>query len=168
MRRADEDDYREYVAARMERLRRTAYLLCHDWHRADDVVAVTLGRLYRHWGRARRMERLDAYVGRMLLNAWHDEGRRAARETATEDVAAADRGGRPGPDVVERLSQLELLRQLPPRRRAAVVLRFYYDLSVQETADALGCSEGTVKSLTSRGLESLRALTVLTDVTEDR
>lgn len=84
-------------------------------------------------------------------------------------MAGADRG-RPGPDVVERLSQLELLRQLPPRRREAVVLRFYYDLSVQETAAALGCSEGTVKSLTSRGLESLRALTVLAETvpTEDR
>ena len=111
---------------------------------------MTLSRLYRHWVRARRMERLDAYVGRILVNVWHDEGRRAARETATADVAAADRGGA-GPDVVERLSQLELLRQLPPRRRAAVVLRFYYDLSVQETATALGCSEGTVKSLTSAG-----------------
>jgi RNA polymerase sigma-70 factor (sigma-E family) len=166
VRRADEDDYREYVAARMERLRRTAYLLCHDWHVADDVVSVTLGRLYRHWGRARRVERLDAYVGRMLVNAWHDEGRRAARETPTAELPAG--AGRPGPDVAERLSQLELLRRLPPRRRAAVVLRFYYDLSVQETAGALGCSEGTVKSLTSRGLESLRALTVLADVTEDR
>ena len=167
MRRADEDDYREYVEARMERLRRTAYLLCHDWHRADDIVSVTLGRLYRHWQRARRVERLDAYVGRMLLNAWRDEGRRGARETATADLAATD-AGRAGPDVVERLSQLELLRRLPPRRREAVVLRFYYDLSVQETAAALGCSEGTVKSLTSRGLESLRALTVPTDVMEDR
>jgi RNA polymerase sigma-70 factor (sigma-E family) len=162
VRRPDEEDYREYVAARMERLRRTAYLLCHDWHTADDVVAVTLGRLYRHWGRARRVDRLDAYVGRMLVNAWRDEARRAGRETAAGDVPAADRAGSE-PDVAERLSQLELLRRLPPRRREAVVLRFYYDLSIQETAAALGCSEGTVKSLTSRGLESLRALVELTD-----
>jgi RNA polymerase sigma-70 factor (sigma-E family) len=162
VRRTEEDDYREYVAARMDRLRRTAYLLCHDWRVADDLVSVTLGRLYRRWGRARRVERLDAYVGRILLNTWRDEARRAARETPSADVGGAD-PGRAGPDLAERLSQLELLRRLPPRRREAVVLRFYYDLSVQETATALGCTEGTVKSLTSRGLESLRALTALAD-----
>lgn len=60
--------------------------------------------------------------------------------------------------MVERLSQLELLRRLPPRQRAAVVLRFYDDLSIQETAAALGCSEGTITSLSSRGLHALRGL----------
>lgn len=157
MRRSDEDGYTEYVAARLPALRRTAFLLCSDWHLADDLVSVTLGKLYRHWARARTADRLDAYVTRMLTNVWRDEARRAARRTA-EPSWDDERPAPPGPDVVERLSQLELLRRLSPRRRAAVVLRFYCDLSVAETATALGCSEGTVKSLTSRGLESLREL----------
>lgn len=154
MRRADEDDYREYVAGRLPALRRTAYLLCHDWHQADDVVSVTLGKLYRHWQRARRVDRLDAYVGRILINSWQDEARREARHGRTG--ALPDTEAPPGPDLVERLSQLELLRRLPDRQRAAVVLRFYYDLSIHETAAALDVTEGTVKSLTSRGLASLR------------
>ena len=155
MRARDEDDYREYVAARLDRWRRTAYLLCHDWHLADDLVSITAGKLYRHWARVRRVERLDAYVGRMLVNTWQDEARRSSRRDVPLD--GHDRIS-PPLDVVERLSQLELLRRLPARQRAAVVLRFYDDLSIQETAAALGCTEGTVKSLSSRGLQSLRAL----------
>lgn len=156
MRSSDEDTYTEYVTARLPALRRTAFLLCSDWHRADDLVSVTLGKLYRHWGRARRADRLDAYVTRMLTNVWRDELRRTARETGGDPTG--DRPAPDGPDVVERLSQLELLRRLSPRRRAAVVLRFYCDLSIAETAAALGCNEGTVKSLTSRGLQALREL----------
>jgi RNA polymerase sigma-70 factor (sigma-E family) len=153
----DEDDYREYVAARLDGWRRTAYLLCHDWHLADDLVSITAGKLYRYWNRVRQVERLDAYVGRMLVNTWQDEARRSSRRDLAFGVDA-DAPAPPGPDVVERLTQLELLRRLPPRQRAAVVLRYYDDLSVQETAAALGCTEGTVKSLSSRGLQSLRAL----------
>lgn len=156
MRGRDEDDYRDYVAGRLTGWRRTAYLLCHDWHLADDLVSITAGKLYRHWSRVRRVERLDAYVGRMLVNAWQDELRRTSRRHVVADVDERTPAP-PGPDVAERLSQLELLRRLPPRQRAAVVLRFYEDLSVQDTAAALGCTEGTVKSLSSRGLQSLRA-----------
>jgi RNA polymerase sigma-70 factor (sigma-E family) len=157
VRRSNEDDYRDYVTARMGALRRTAYLICHDWHLADDLVSITLGKLYRSWGRAGRMERLDAYVHRILVNVWQDELRRTARR-GTAYGLDDQRPAPDGPDVVERLSQLELLRRLPPRQRAAVVLRFYDDLSIQETAAALGCSEGTIKSLSSRGLRALRGL----------
>jgi RNA polymerase sigma-70 factor (sigma-E family) len=157
VRRSDEDDYREYVTARLGALRRTAYLICHDWHLADDLVSITLGRLYRSWGRARHVERLDAYVHRILVNTWQDEARKAARRGSPYGLD--DQRPAPAePDVVERLTQLELLRRLPPRQRAAVVLRFYDDLSIQETAAALGCSEGTIKSLSSRGLRALRGL----------
>jgi RNA polymerase sigma-70 factor (sigma-E family) len=162
VRRADEDDYREYVTARLGALRRTAYLICHDWHLADDLVSITLGKLYRSWSRARRVERLDAYVHRILVNVWQDELRRSARRGAAAGPVD-DRPAPDGPDVVERLSQLELLRRLPPRQRAAVVLRFYDDLSIQETAAALGCTEGTIKSLSSRGLRALRGLAEQTE-----
>nr|BFE64407.1 SigE family RNA polymerase sigma factor [Dactylosporangium thailandense] len=150
-----EQSYREYVAGNLERLRRTAFLLCGDWHTADDLVSTVLAKLYRHWRRAARFEHLDAYVRRMLMRAWLDERRRPwRRETATEvlpDVSA------PGPDADRRLAVLSLLGSLPPRRRAVLVLRYFCDLSVEETAEALGCTEGTVKSQTARALESLRA-----------
>src|SRR4051794_21607000 len=146
MRTSEEAAYREYVVGRIGVLRRAAYLLCHDWHTADDLVSVTITKLYRQWSRAHRFANLDAYTHRILVNAGRAEGRRPwRRETATDLLP--DRPGVPAAAAVdERLSQLELLRRLPPRRRAAVVLRFYCDLSVEQTATALGCTDGTVKS----------------------
>ena len=153
---ADEDAYREFVTARMDRLRRTAYLMSHDWHTADDLVAVAVDKLYRHWRRARAASNVDGYVHRILVNVWLDERRRPwRREVVTDRLPdRADAASQPADDDGRPL--LALLRTLTPRRRAAIVLRFYSELSVEETAEALGCSEGTVKSLTSRGLADLR------------
>lgn len=87
MKRSDEAAYREYVAARMEPLRRTAYLFCRNWHTADDLVSVTIGKLYRNWHRAREVDNLDAYVQRILLRVWLDEKRRPwRREEATDQL----------------------------------------------------------------------------------
>jgi RNA polymerase sigma-70 factor (sigma-E family) len=158
MNTVEEAAYREYVTARMHSLRRTAYLLCHDWHTADDLVSITLGKLYRHWGRSQQVEHLDAYVHRILLNSWLDERRRPwRRETPTDDLP--DESVAPAPvDEGDRQGVLELLRQLPGRKRAIVVLRYYCDLSVEETADILGCATGTVRSQSTRALQTLRAL----------
>src|SRR4029079_14224207 len=138
------------------RLRRIAYLLCHDWHTADDLVSVTIGQLYRNWSHAKGADHLDAYVRTILLRSWLDERRRPwRREQATDDlpeVAVDDPA-----DALERMTLLQLLASLTPRRRAAVVLRFYFDLSVEQTAEELGCSAGTVKSLTARALEAMTA-----------
>jgi RNA polymerase sigma-70 factor (sigma-E family) len=153
LRTADEEAYREYLVARMERLRRAAYLLCQDWHLADDLVSVTIDKLYRNWSRARGATNLDAYVQRILTNTWLDEVRRPwRREILTDRLPER---ARHTDTVDDRLSMLDLLTSLTPRRRAAVVLRYYCDLSVEETADILGCSTGTVKSLTSRALAHL-------------
>ena len=150
-----ESAFREYVTSRLDILRRTAYLLCRDWHTADDLVSVTITKLYRHWHRIGRDERLDGYVNKVLLRVWLDERRRPwRREQPTEELPES-----PIPvdlQVVDRAQLLDLLDSLPPRRRAAVVLRLYLDLSVEETAEILGCSTGTVKSQTARGLETLR------------
>jgi RNA polymerase sigma-70 factor (sigma-E family) len=159
--RVEEDEYRQFVAARLEPLRVTAYLLCRDWHLADDLVAITIGKLYRHWRRVRAMEHVDAYVRGMLTNAWLDERRRPwRREKVTDNLPDRAEVTAPGAALADRDLLLELLAQLPPRRRAVVVLRFYCDLSVEETARQLGISEGTVKSQAARGLESLRAVVV--------
>ncbi|MEU4771259.1 SigE family RNA polymerase sigma factor [Micromonospora sp. NPDC023644] len=159
MNRADEDEYRQFVSVRLESLRITAYLLCREWHTADDLVSITIGKLYRHWRRVRRVEHVDAYVRGMLTNAWLDERRRPwRRERSTDDLPDRAEPNVPEVALADRELLLDLLAQLPPRRRAVVVLRFYCDLSVEETARALGISAGTVKSQAARGLESLRAL----------
>ncbi|MGX1615335.1 SigE family RNA polymerase sigma factor [Micromonospora chalcea] len=159
MNQADEDEYRQFVSARLEPLRVTAYLLCRDWHTADDLVSITVGKLYRHWRRVRRMEHVDAYVRGMLTNAWLDERRRPwRRERSTDEVPDSVETTLPEVTLADRELLLDLLAQLPARRRAVVVLRFYCDLSVEETARAMGVSTGTVKSQAARGLESLRAL----------
>lgn len=162
MKREDEPEYREYVAARLESLRRIAFLLCHDWHAADDLVSTTLLKLYRHWSRARRADNMDAYVRGMLTHAWLDERRRPWRRERPqaelpEVVATPDE-----PD--DRTGIGRLLRALAPRQRAVVVLRFYCDLSVEQTANLLGVSEGTVKSQSARGLETLRGLATKANV----
>ena len=157
MKRSEETAYREYVTSRMEVMRRTAYLLCRDWHTADDLVSITIAKLYRHWARIGGAASLDAYVRKVLLRTWLDEKRRPwhRREQPTDELPEL-----PSVDefvVVSRAQLLDLLDGLPPRRRAAVVLRLYLDLSVEETAEILGCSVGTVKSQTARGLDTLRA-----------
>ena len=154
---SDAANYREYVAARMDGFRRTAYLLCGDWHTADDLVSVALTNLFRHWRRVSRMDNIDAYVRRSLLRAWLNERRRPWRRESSSAVVP-DRPGNAGPDAVaDRLTVLALLAELPPRRRAVLVLRYFCDLSVEETAAELRCSTGTVKSQTSRAIEALRA-----------
>lgn len=137
--------------------RRTAFLLCRDWHLADDLVATVLDKLFRQWHRRDSIRSLDAYVGGMLARAVVDEHRRPWRRERLEDVPVD--GVSEGADAaVERLTLDSYLAQLGPRRRAVLVLRFYCDLSVEETAEILGVSAGTVKSQTSRGLETMRAL----------
>ena len=154
MRRAEEQVYRDFVMSRLESLRRTAYLLCRDAHLADDLVSITLTKLYRSWRRAVAADNLDAYVRGMLTKSWLSERRRPwRRESSVEflpDVGVADTAP---PD---RAQLLRLLANLPPRQRAVVVLRFYCDLSVAQTAETLGITEGAVKSQSARGLAALR------------
>ncbi|MFE9693398.1 SigE family RNA polymerase sigma factor [Micromonospora sp. NPDC005806] len=158
MKRADEDEYRQFVTARLEQLRRTAYLLCRDWHTADDLVSITLGKLYRGWRRVRAAENVDAYVRRVLTHAWLDERRRPWRRERSTDEIPDGPAPDTGPSLADRELLLDLLGRLPERRRAVLVLRFYCDLSVEETAEILGVTTGTVKSQAARALETLRVL----------
>jgi RNA polymerase sigma-70 factor (sigma-E family) len=157
MRAREEREFREFVAARMVALRRFAYLLCGDPHGADDVVSVTLAKLFRHWRRVSQLAHPDAYLRRMLVSSYLDERRRPWRhERPTE--AVPEPPPVPAPDVVDRLALMRVLDRLSPRRRAVLVLRFYADLSVEQTAEALGCAPGTVKALTHQALGQLRTL----------
>ncbi|MBO0867037.1 MAG: SigE family RNA polymerase sigma factor [Micromonosporaceae bacterium] len=164
--------FREYAAGRLDRLRRTAYLLCGDWHAADDLASTVLVKLLRHWRRISTVDDLDGYVRRMLLRAWLDERRRPwRREHPTaelpEPAAPADPGGRDDGGVVNRVTLVTHLAMLPPRRRAVLVLRFFEDLSVEQTAEVLGCSTGTVKSQTARALETMRIRLAAADAPEN-
>ena len=149
--------FREYAAARRGDLRRTAYLLCGDWYLADDLVQDALATLYVHWRRVRARGEVDAYVRRMLVNGFLATKRRSWRREVTAatlpdtpaPVGDADHGTR---DMLRRA-----LLHLQPSQRTIVVLRYWDDLSVEQTAAILGCSTGNVKSQAARGLAHLRA-----------
>jgi RNA polymerase sigma-70 factor (sigma-E family) len=159
--RNDEEEYAEYAADALVRLKRIAYLLCHDWHRAEDLTQTALTRLYVHWRRASAAENLDAYVGAILMNTYLSEQRTAwwKRTHVESDVGellpVAVRDSAPVEDLLDLRAAL---RTLSPGRRAIVVLRYYCDYSIEQTAQILGCSIGTVKSQTSRALGQLRVV----------
>jgi RNA polymerase sigma-70 factor (sigma-E family) len=147
-------DYVEYVRLRLSWLRRVAFLLCQDAHRADDLVQVAITQLYVHWRRIREVDNLDGYARTVLVRVYLGERRKwVSRVTLRPEVP--DVAVEPV-DHAGRLAVRRALADLAPRQRATVVLRFYCDLSVEQTADTLGCSPGTVKSQTAKGLDTLR------------
>lgn len=158
MRKTHEEAYTEYVTARQAALRRAAFLLCGDWHRADDLVQETITKLYVRWRRASAADNVDGYVHTMLVRTFLDEKRLRWSKVRLLAELPTDLAAGPGPDTETRLALREALAQVPPRQRAALVLRFYCDLSVEQTAEVLGCATGTVKSQTAHGLSALRRL----------
>lgn len=152
--------FEAYVTARQSRLLRTAYLLTGDQHSAEDLLQTALAKLYLSWHRVQQRESLDGYVRRIMVNEHTSWWRRAwrHREHSVDVVPenTAHRTSHPH-ELAERDALWAVVRDLPPRQRAAVVLRFYEDLSEVETARVLACSVGNVKSQTSRALSTLRA-----------
>jgi RNA polymerase sigma-70 factor (sigma-E family) len=148
-------EYVEFVESRLTSLRRMAYLLCQDWHAADDLVQVTITQLFRHWPRARRMDNVDGYVRRILFRTFLTEQRSLWRKRIQLAASPPERpAALSDPDAV--LDVRGALALVPPRQRATLVLRFYCDLDVEQAAVALGCSAGTVKSQTAKGLAAMR------------
>jgi RNA polymerase sigma-70 factor (sigma-E family) len=156
---ADRDEeFDAYFRARRDAVRRTAFLLCGDWHRADDHAQAAFVALHRHWRRIRDRSALDAWMRRTLVRSVVDESRRPWRR---ERSTASPVEPPPAPSVADGVATrhvlVDALRVVPPRQRAVLVLRFLDGLDVASTADALGCSTGTVKSQTADGLAALRA-----------
>ncbi len=156
---ADRDaEFGEFLDSRAVVMRRTAYLLCGgDWHRAEDLVATTLMKIYVAWPRLRVDGAVDAYSRKVMVRTAIDEARRAyrRRESIVDEL----------PDVVDPAGGVEesmdvrrALARLPAGQRAVVVMRYWEDLSVAETAAVLGKSEGTIKSQAAKGLAALRKL----------
>jgi RNA polymerase sigma-70 factor (sigma-E family) len=152
----EDAEYTEFVSARLESLRRLAYLLCGDPHRADDIVQQAITKLYLRWRKLADVANLDQYLRTIVLREFIDERRRSWAKVRLV-AQAPDTATRPD-DPAARVDLRAALLRLPKRQRAVVVLRFLSDLSVEDTAQALGCSVGTVKSQTSEGLAKLRHL----------
>lgn len=155
-------EFAEFVTDKAARLRGYAYLCCGDWHRAEDVVQTALLKLYKAWGKV-RTGAPDAYVRRIITTVLVDQHRLAwfRRVKVTGDEAMPERVTADQGRADERLTLTRALLRLPKRQRAAIVLRYWEDLPVEQTARVLNCSTGAVKNLTMRGLTTLRGL--LTD-----
>jgi RNA polymerase sigma-70 factor (sigma-E family) len=157
-----DEEFSAFVTGRRVALLRTACLLtAGDQHMAEDLVQTALARMYVAWPKVRRSDSADAYARRVLVNAYIDEVRRPRwrREQTVSDLPdRPDTDPDGGPDAVDGDVIRTALAELPKRMRAAVVLRHWLDLSVEETASLLDCSEGTVKSQTAKGIARLRSL----------
>ncbi|GGU09379.1 SigE family RNA polymerase sigma factor [Nocardioides albus] len=149
-----DEEFTAYVRERRAHLFRAAYLLCGDEHRAEDIVQLTLSKVYSAWRKVRKADSVDAYVRRVLVNSHLDEGRRPWRRERSGEVADHPVPTGLGAEEVDEL--WTALRSLPAGQRRVVVLRHYWGLSVEETAADLGISGGTVKSQTSAALANLR------------
>ncbi|MEV1066768.1 SigE family RNA polymerase sigma factor [Streptomyces sp. NPDC050263] len=155
-------EFGEFAAGAYPSLLRTARLLTGDRHTAEDLLQAALVRVYVRWSRSASWDSPHAYARKVVVNLyatwrrrrWHTE---VVRPEADHTPGAGDMAG----EAETRLELDRALAALPRAQRVVVVLRFYEDLSVQETADLLGCSPGTVKSRTNRALERLRAMGAL-------
>jgi RNA polymerase sigma-70 factor (sigma-E family) len=152
------DDYAEFAGARAGHLYRSACLLtAGDTHLAEDLVQDTLGRLYVRWGRVSRVENPAAYAQTVLTRAFlAHQRRRSSRERATD--VFPDLPGAADGDAPLRLTLLAALARLPAKDRAVIVLRYWEDRSVEQTADVLDVSSAAVRTRCSRALGRLREL----------
>ena len=154
--RSDRDAaFTDYMSARMPALRRLARLLCQDWATADDLLQAAMTRTYVHWSKAARADNTDAYVRAILVREFVEQ----RRASWTRRVSLTDRPPElPAitPDHENAIDMRTAVAALPPRQRAVLVLRYFCDLNVDQSAQALGCTPGTVKSQTAKALSTLR------------
>jgi RNA polymerase sigma-70 factor (sigma-E family) len=155
MRTNQEADFIEFAKVSAVALRRTAFLLCRDWHLAQDLTQTTLAKLYVAWPRITWRDYPDAYARKILYRTFLDHNRRGSSQELVTD-APPDRGREESSEL--RLTMLEALATLSPRDRAIVVLRYWEDHSVDTVADMLDLSVSVVKTQSLRALAKLRTL----------
>jgi RNA polymerase sigma-70 factor (sigma-E family) len=156
---AGEAEFTAFAEAAAPRLRRTAFLMCRDWHLAQDLTQITLAKMYVSWRRIWRTANLEAYSRRVLMHVLFDQKRRRS----DSEIALAtlpERPGRGGQDGTAelRITLVDALATLPQRDRAIVVLRYWEDHSVETVADLLDVSTAVVKMQSARSLARLRAM----------
>lgn len=152
----NDEALRDFIADRRGPLLRSAFLLCGDVHEAEDLVQSTLVKVVLAGRRLDRIDNIEAYTRRTLMSVFISSRRRLWRREHPH-AAPPDNAAAPGGDVDMGLAVRTALARVPPRQRAVLVLRYWEDLSVEETAQILGVSTGTVKSQSARGLATLRA-----------
>lgn len=157
---AEPYDFEAFCFGQNARLIRMLTLYCGDVEVARDLTQETLARAWVHWRKVRRMDRADLWLKRVALNLAnsyfrHRTVERAAlpRQAAHLDLVRTDE---PDGSTADRLLVREALSRLTDRQRMAVILRYLEDLSVEQTAELMRCSPGTVKKLAARGLAALR------------
>jgi RNA polymerase sigma-70 factor (sigma-E family) len=152
------DDFREFAAGRAGHLYRSACLLTSgDTHLAEDLVQETLGRMYSLWGRIARIDNPAGYAQTVLVRTFlAHQRRRSATERPVGQVPEGAGGVAAGDDPALRVALLDALARLAPKDRAVVVLRYWEDRSIEETADALNVSSAAVRTRAVRALAKLR------------
>lgn len=155
---ADLTSFAEFVRVHSRSLLGTAYLLTGDVPAAEDLVQDTLTKLVPKWAQVMAADAPAAYVRKALINTYLDSRRRRVVPTfALEDVENAGTGSADFTEqITDRHAAIQLLEHLPPRQRAAVLLRYLHDQDDVAIAAALGCRAVTVRSLISRGLSTVR------------
>ena len=158
---AEPDGFRAFVQSRQDALLRSAWLLTGDWQQAEDLVQTALVKVWPRWHKITATGDPEAYVRHTVVTTYLTwRRRRWFGEVATDTMPEATLGADQAMAVDLRDALSRILPLLAPRQRAVLVLRFYDDLSVEQTAAALGCSAGTVKSQTSKALARLAAADV--------
>ncbi|KRF34944.1 SigE family RNA polymerase sigma factor [Nocardioides sp. Soil805] len=160
--------YSDFVLARQDHLRRLAYALCGDWHDAEDLLQMALTKLYVAWHRIGTEDGdPEGYVRRILVTTNIDQHRRRQRRVRTVSLdAGREATARAGLAPEDQGLLVAAVQALPEQQRKVVVLRFWWGLSVRETAQELRISEGTVKSHSSRGLAALEVVLTRAEVSD--
>lgn len=157
MRAAHESEFREYTAATLRTTHYFVYLSCGDWQRAEDLTQSAYEKLYLAWPRI-DAAKADAYLRRTIVNMLINQSKRAWFRRERSHAEPPERGRSGEPATEDRMVLLDALSRLPSRQRATLVLRFWEDRSVQQTAAAMNCSESTVKSQTAHAVKAMRRL----------
>ena len=153
-----QQEFEEFAVARTPQLYRAAWLMCGDAHRAEDLVQETLAKVYVRWHRrlGGPIEHPVAYAHTTLTRTYISaQRRRSSHETPVEDLPERVE---PGGDPATAFALRDALAQLAPLDRAVLVMRYLEDVSVADTADALGVSPGAVRNRSLRALDRLRAV----------
>lgn len=158
----DREQFREFMVTRWPGLVRLGYVLTGDRWLAEDLAQTALAGACRAWWRVKRADDPDAYVRRILINA---SNRQFRRRRPVEEARPVPEGSLadPAAEADQRSDMMAALRELAPRQRAVIVLRYWADLNDAQVAALLGCSEGTVRSQAWRALAKLRVSTALVD-----
>ena len=160
---AQRPEAEEFCRRVRPRLVRTLSLYCGDVQVAEDAAQAALAKVWAHWGRVSGMAAPEAWTFRVAFNearSWfRSAGRSRARERRTAPAEAV-----PPDDVAEEVAVRRAVARLPRRQAQALVLRYFEDLTVVDTAVVMGCAPGTVKALTSKAIRGLRADPLLADV----